>query len=32
MQKLVALVTLFGLAAPPASGVIIVRHSFGGTS
>ena len=33
MQKLLALVTPpVGLAAPPASGVIIVRYSLGGTS
>jgi hypothetical protein len=34
MQKLVALVTptVLGLAAPPATGVIIDRYSLGGTS
>jgi hypothetical protein len=32
MQKLVALVTLLGLPAPPVRGVIIDRYSLGGTS
>jgi hypothetical protein len=31
MQKLLALVTVLGPAAPPATGVIIDRYSLGGT-